>query len=739
MTLRLVSLRAHFLALVLIAIIPIVMFGAGALYWSWQRQHGEIEQNLLETARASAIATARELDASRTTLQAMAQSQLLTDEKLEAFYRECQRVLLTQLAWQTIILTSPAGQQLLNLYRPFGAPLPDDSDRKHFQQVRATLEPAVSDVFVGRVARHGVVDIAVPVLRDGRLKYILVAGFDAVGFTSIPQLIMRRPDSIGRIFDSQLRIVAHTRDPQRFLGQTPVAAVAEALRSTRDGSRRFRTLDGDMYTAWARIDPVGWVVTVGVPVASVDAPLAWTMAGFLGTGLLVGILSAGAALVIAGRVQRAIKGLTRVAVELPHHGSAVPVASSVTELVQLSGALQATADALRRESEERKQAERELAGLAVLEREARSRAETANQAKDEFLAMLSHELRNPLGAIVSAVALLDLVGLRHETADSARQVIARQARHLARLVDDLLDVARVTAGKIVLSQAPVNLAAVVRRVLSALTAASTGRLVKADLADVFVHADETRIEQVITNLLGNAFKYTPPDGRVSVIVRRDGDEAVLPVSDTGIGISTDLLPRVFDLFVQAGGGLERRQGGLGIGLSVARRLVELHGGRITAASPGTGFGATFTVQLSALQSSELLAPAAAAAERRVAPRRVLVIEDNVDSREMLQALLSNLGHEVHQAPDGPAGLDAARKLEPDVVLIDVGLPGLDGYEVARRIRLGGGRRPILIALTGYGMPEDRERAREAGFDVHLVKPVEPERLAAALDAPGRDH
>jgi CheY-like chemotaxis protein len=240
------------------------------------------------------------------------------------------------------------------------------------------------------------------------------------------------------------------------------------------------------------------------------------------------------------------------------------------------------------------------------------------------------------------------------------------------------------------------------------------------------------LEQVVTNLLANAVKYTPAGGEITVSVRRDGDHAVLAVRDTGVGIRPELLPRVLDLFVQSDRSLERSGGGLGIGLSLVRQLVELHGGTVEAASAGPGRGSTFTVRLPVLAAP---ADADDAARPAVAgpPRRVLVIEDNDDAREMLRNLLRLFGHEVHEACDGAVGLEEARRLRPDAALIDIGLPGMDGYEVARRIRadLPGAR---LVALTGYGQPEDRERALAAGFDVHLVKPVDPDQLQRLLAA-----
>jgi PAS domain S-box-containing protein len=356
------------------------------------------------------------------------------------------------------------------------------------------------------------------------------------------------------------------------------------------------------------------------------------------------------------------------------------------------------------------------------EEAARAEAEAANRAKDEFLAMLGHELRNPVGAITSAAHVLALsgdsaAGLR------AREIIDRQVQHLGRLVDDLLDVSRVMTGKVVLRTTPLDLEDTVRRCITSFGGSRGAQhTLTLEARTVWVSADPTRIEQVVSNLLSNAMKYTPAGGAITVSVRPEGGHAVLVVRDTGVGIRPELLPRVFDLFVQGDRSLERASGGMGIGLTLVRHLVALHGGTVEAASAGVGRGSTFTVRLPAIATPAVIG-VPAAPERAVVPRRVLVVEDNDDAREMLATLLELIGHEVHTARDGDAGVELAVRIKPDLALIDIGLPGIDGYEVARRIRKQI-REIRLIALTGYGQPEDRLRALGAGFDVHMVKPVD---------------
>ena len=402
---------------------------------------------------------------------------------------------------------------------------------------------------------------------------------------------------------------------------------------------------------------------------------------------------------------------------------------------------------------EQKVAENARAELVAREQAARLEAETSNRAKDEFLAMLGHELRNPLSAITSAAELLHRVDARAEVAKNARAVITRQTRHLARLMDDLLDVGRVISGKILLSRSATDLALVVRRHVGAveLTGNAAAHRLELDLNEAWVDADPTRLEQIVNNLLTNAIKYTPAGGRIEVRVRREGDEAVLTVADTGVGIPEALLPRIFDLFVQGERTLDRRAGGLGVGLTLVRRLVELHGGSIAVQSPRTDpaagtqpaepsgtdgpaaamAGSVFTMRLPAIE-----APTRRhewVHHERMRKLRVLVIEDNADALSTLCAMLELDGHTVATAADGESGLATLLELRPDAAIIDIGLPGLTGYEVAKRSRAAGhaGR---MIAVSGYGQPQDVKRSLHAGFDAHLVKPVAAKDLQALLAA-----
>jgi signal transduction histidine kinase len=374
------------------------------------------------------------------------------------------------------------------------------------------------------------------------------------------------------------------------------------------------------------------------------------------------------------------------------------------------------------------------AALLVREQQAREEAEASNRAKDEFLAMLGHELRNPLDVIGSAVRVLATQPAGEGTTVKAREVIARQVAQLSRLVDDLLDVGRVTTGKIALVPVPVDLAETVQRCVAGLMppGQTADHTITLRTQPTWVSADQARVEQIVMNLLANALKYTPRGGGIEITVAGHGEVGRLSVKDTGVGMTPQMIERIFDLFYQGDRTLDRAGGGLGIGLTLVRRLVELHGGRVDAESPGPGLGSTVTVELpriAAPAGSESVAPAPAASS----PRRIILVEDSRDSRDMLRYLLEHAGHEVHEAADGPSGLRLILERLPDVALVDVGLPGLDGYEVARQVRAHEAARAVrLVALTGYGLPDDLRQSQEAGFDAHLVKPVDPARLAAVI-------
>jgi signal transduction histidine kinase len=481
------------------------------------------------------------------------------------------------------------------------------------------------------------------------------------------------------------------------------------------------------------VPDIGWTVVFSVPSATSDAALWRHLLGLAAAEILVFLAAAWAAILVSRKAANAVERAAEQASDVAEGWHPDLPRTGIEELDRLAQALEDAASKLSSEARQRALAESERDELLALEKTARSAAEAANRSKDEFLAMLGHELRNPLGAVSNAVQLLQQDKAGPEQIAFARGVITRQTGHLARLIDELLDVGRLVTGKIYLQREPMDLAAAVRNALDALKAA--GKLdahkLSLDVSPAWIEGDRTRIEQVVTNLVSNSLAYTPAGGAIALSVRREGDDAVMSVEDSGIGMAPDELERVFDLFFQ-GKSEAHRKGGLGLGLTLVHRLVELHGGIVSAQSVGPGTGAAFTVRLPAVEPLRESKHPSAGRARAAQPRAILIIEDNQDFRDALKRVLEGDGHTVYAAADGNAGLEAFEQVKPDVALIDIGLPGIDGYEIARAIRAKHGNSIRLIALTGYGQSKDERRAAQAGFDAHLVKLADIEKLRTLI-------
>lgn len=398
----------------------------------------------------------------------------------------------------------------------------------------------------------------------------------------------------------------------------------------------------------------------------------------------------------------------------------VGVALDITERKRLHEALEQSQSELARQAEQLRDADRR---------------------KDDFLATLAHELRNPLAPIRSGMELLSTVP-SGEVAKHTVGVMQRQLHHMVRLIDDLLDVSRITQGKLQLKRAPVTLATVIESALETSRPLIEQRqhTLTVDLTrePLVFDADFTRLAQIISNLLNNASKYTAPEGRLQLSAHREGHEAVISVSDNGIGIPRDRLDDVFTLFSQVNRTLDRSQGGLGIGLALVRRLIEMHGGHVSAQSAGPGLGSTFTVRLPLAQVSAALEARPVQPVTKVVKqpsgKRILVVDDNDDAADLLSQILQHAGHETTVAHDGPSALQAAREQPPHIVFLDIGLPGMSGYDVARELRQDERFASVaLVALTGWGTVDDQRRASEAGFDLHLTKPVDARTLQSTLE------
>jgi two-component system, sensor histidine kinase len=371
----------------------------------------------------------------------------------------------------------------------------------------------------------------------------------------------------------------------------------------------------------------------------------------------------------------------------------------------------------------------QLEALRIAEENLRN----ADRRKDEFLAMLAHELRNPLAPLRNSGELLARMLPDNPQAQTIAAIVKRQSTHLSRLIDDLLDVSRITQGRIELQHEPVNLTSVISQALESVEPLMRENrhkvFVAGEYGPVYVNGDHARLVQCVANILTNSGKYTDAGGEIRVEMRADGGQAVITVTDNGVGIPAELLPRIFDLFVQSNRSLDRSQGGLGIGLSLVRRLIEMHGGRVSAASDGPGSGARFVVILPVIACPPEMRDEQS--EQTAARRRILIVDDNADAADSLAMILNHSGHRAEPVYGAADALERAATFDPEIVLLDIGLPGIDGYEVARQLK-GRGSNARLIALTGYGQPEDVRRAHDAGFDAHMVKPVNLQHLLRDL-------
>jgi signal transduction histidine kinase len=716
-----VKLRSHLLLLSIATAAPVVALAVVIAVVVVKQERDSLREAASERVVAVMSAIDAELRGSLATLRALAASRQLESGNLKVFHAEALRVLGTHPDWLSFNLARGDGIRIADASNPPSRELGPVVDRESFDLAMRTGELVIGRILLGPEGRNLGIPLRMPVHNeDGTVKYVVTVVLKPDAFADVLRA-QRLPEGwVVNLVDRAHNIIA--RVPPTPAGQPASDSFREALQRSPQGWFRGRTLEGhDMYTPYSTSSQSGWALGIAMPTHAVDAA-AWRSLWLLLVMLvLASSIAVGLALLLGWRIAKPIHVLSRAAsaagqgerLELPRR-------TPIAELDSLAAALGQAAQAMR---EKQELAEREKAAL-----------QAADRAKDEFLAMLSHELRNPLAALTAAAHVLKLASPGDAAAGKARAVVERQTKHMARLIGDLLDISRVAMGKVSLERERFDLGEAIAGVVK--TWRTSGRLerhdVVAQIGSVWVDADRARIEQIASNLLDNAVKFTAAGRRIGVGVGVSGENAVLAVTDEGQGLAQDATQRVFDLFVQGERGLDRSAGGLGVGLALVKRLTEMHGGTVSAASPGPGKGATFTVTLpSVLAPQQRSAPQAEV--ERAAARHILIIEDNDDTRQMLHETLAFSGHDVHEARDGASGLALAAETHPDVALIDIGLPDVDGYEVARRLRAApGGRRMGLIAITGYGQAEDQRRAYEAGFDAHLTKPVAPERLKQVM-------
>jgi signal transduction histidine kinase/ActR/RegA family two-component response regulator len=729
------KLRTYYLLLAVSILLPALVCCGVALKVLLDEQHDSAIERIQGSVRLAAMVIDSDTRRADAVLRALAGSSALSEGDLRRFDAEARAVNPGIGAW--IILYDSKGQQLVNTRHPFGTPLPSRPDPEQVERLLKSGQAQVSGLLWGTYLQNNFVMVEVPVTARSGKHYVIGQAYAPEFFTRSFAERAIPPSWRFAVFDAGGTIIARSHRASEFVGRKATPALAAAMRAAPGGVLRHHTRDEvEVYDVYSRIEGSDWTVAVGAPVKEIDHAV-WRGIAAIGAGLLVAMIAALSLTILTGRRLLHFIGRAAQAARLLGRGEQVRslAPSSIVELDQLNESIREASERLQAEVRSRAAAERERNELLVLEQQARARAEEQNAAKDEFLAMLGHELRNPLSAVASAVHILDSGHVVDESLLArARKVVRRQTDHLRKLVDDLLEVNRALMGKLTLEKAPVDLADTVTRCVDTLQAAGRTTHFQFHLhtATALVDADPTRLVQIVDNIFDNAIKYSPDGGRIDVTVRQADGHAELVVRDSGIGIPFDLLPKVFIIFVQGKQSLQRVQGGLGIGLSLVRRLVEMHGGTVAIDSAGSGHGACVTVRLPLLGSEPAPAPAAdmlAPAARR----RVLLVEDNEDARDMMTVLLEMLSCEVVAAAAGPQGIALAQRERPELAIIDIGLPGMDGYAIARALKANPATAQIvLIALTGYGSAEDRQRAFEAGFAQHYTKPISLEQLEHAL-------
>jgi signal transduction histidine kinase/ActR/RegA family two-component response regulator len=713
---RNIPLRRRLLLLALVGILPLAAMSGIGLYALVQQQRAQAQQAGLDITRALATAVDSALSESVSVLEALATSILLDAGQPGGFDARAKRIMGSQSNWILIHLADTQGKVLVNTSYPDARAAPPITERESFDRVVRTRHPVIGYLSRGPEGDWGV-PIRVPVVRDGKLRFILTGVIRPDAILEVVNRQQVPDDWVVSIFDGRDSRVARSRAHEKFIGSPPAESL-HALMSAgaREGMGYTKVLEGDpVFTAYTRARNTGWAVAIGIPLGTIQSGVYRSLAVYGGGILLSLVFAVGAALLIARGINRPIDELAHATRAL---GSDEPIAvpeTDIREITHLATVLATSADNAR---------------------EARRQAESASRAKDEFLAMLGHELRNPLAPIVTALRLMQLRSAGMP--DREREIIERQVMHLSRLVDDLLDISRITRGKVQLHRERIDLRAVVHSAMEMTQPALEHRSRPVDLElpphAVLVLGDPTRLTQVLCNLLANAARHTPPDAAIALRLRSTEFSAELEVEDAGDGIAAELLPRIFDIFAQGQQRIDRRAGGLGLGLAIVKALVELHGGTVAAASEGPGRGSRFSIRLP-IDKGSALAALPASAPLRVADgkSRILVVDDNADAADMMALLLQQAGYDVRTAPDAESALSAMENWRPDLAVLDIGLPGMDGYELARRMRA----RPDLadtrlVALTGYGRDTDRARALDAGFDLHMAKPAEPNRLLESV-------
>ncbi len=723
------KVQTHLALMVAAILVPLVLVATLILSLLLGQERESALRSMRELARATISEVDREMAAALAISQALSTSYRLNQGDFSGFYGQAK---LANQGRQTYTsLLDATGLQLFNTYFPFSAERrpPRTESVTRTKEILSNNSWQISNLIQGSRTGQYVVAAETPVtISDGR-RFVITEWMYADSLRkTIPSKNVPASWLIG-IFDRNARTVARNRLHEQAVGTPPDRLVANAILAGKQEEFKGLSREGiEVYVVIAKSSLSGWSVGVGVPAVEIES--AARRAALMGTlGLLLAICAGAlASFIIGRRLVSSMRQARASAMQLGMGQMPLRLHSPVKEVDDLHQTHYEAGKVLQEANEARARHFAEM-------QQAQSVAQAQNKAKDEFLAMLGHELRNPLAALTSGITLLKLDNVPEAAKQRAQDIIERQAKHLGTIVDELLDSQRILSGKITLNMQRLDLADAVQECLDAYETQGKTKdyIVESHLNSAFIEADVTRLNQMVGNLLDNAFKYTPKGGKIEISVVAEAGQAFLKIADSGIGISAALLPNIFDVFVQ-GPVANRAKGGLGIGLAVVYALARQHGGSIKAESRGINEGATFLLSFP-LSSEMSRSEPSAKFLRSLRPLNMVVIEDNHDARNALCELLTSHGHTVTPAKTGLEGIEKILQSLPDVALIDIDLPDILGFEIAQKLRNDSRSERIkLIAVTGYGQEADRQRALESGFDHHMSKPLKIDELFDELSS-----
>lgn len=728
--------RSYIILIISLVLLPLVALSAWGLHLLLEKEKEAQLLGIEEKARSISLAIDQELADAEGALRVIAQTDYMYKEDMASLYSLMKKTITTSDSWAVIYDAN--GDMLAHTHHPFDSQFTEPVN-EWVPAAIALQKPSVSNLREGRAGKSKVVSVNIPVTTATGKKFLLAHSFHA---NHITKLLHRKgmPDTwVVGVFGSDGITIARNLREEEFIGSPVRPQLFEASLRERSGRIENVTRDGfRAYNSFTHTSRADWTVAIAAPVAEINRSARTAILyAALALCLVLGFAVVGIT-IFARRITGSFNLTLAAARSLELGKIPEPKASGVLEADRLQRALQEAGVKLAEENQVRKQLEQERERLLQSEQEARRQAENQNNAKDEFLAMLAHELRNPLSPIAAAAEILTIAGKNERILQQSSDIIVRQVGQLKTLIDDLLDVSRVTRGLVILDKKEIDVKSIVSVAIE-----QARPLMEARGHDLHLHmrsthaavlGDETRLIQVVTNLLNNAAKYTPPGGRITLTVEAQATEVKLSVADNGIGIDEELLPHVFELFRQAQRTPDRSQGGLGLGLALVRSIMSLHGGRVEAESHGKGKGACFTLHLPLLRTGN--GEASLTDESiciPVKPVHLMIVDDNMDAAQSLANLLATKGHSVVVKYDAKSALEYSQTDPLPLYILDIGLPDMDGHELARQLRKSPATASAtLIALTGYGQTHDKEMALAAGFDHHFVKPMDIEALDRIL-------